>query len=130
MLEVLTRREITDAVAVTTRYYGGIKLGAGGLVRAYGRSVAEALDTVGTVRRAPHTLVEVTIDHAEAGRLENELRGAGHRIAATDYGTEVRFTLHIPAEATERFTRWLAERTKGHAAARFGEELLIDLPDG
>jgi uncharacterized YigZ family protein len=132
MLEVLVRRELTDTAAVVTRYYGGIKLGTGGLVRAYGGSVAAALDAVGTVRRAPHARIDVTSDHADAGRLENDLRGAGHLITAIDYATRVRFTVLIPAdttEATARFSHWLAERTNGRAAARYRDELLIDVLD-
>jgi uncharacterized YigZ family protein len=130
MLEVLIRRELTDTVAVVTRYFGGVKLGSGGLIRAYGRSVAEALDAVGTVRRVPHTSVDVTIDHAEAGRLENELRAAGYRIAAVEYAGEVRITIHVPSDDGVRFDRFIAEHTGGRAAARFGAELFIDMPDG
>ncbi len=66
MLEVLARRGVTDTVAVVTRYYGGIKLGMGGLIRAYGRSVAEAIEAVGTVLRVGHTLMTVTTTHAVA----------------------------------------------------------------
>ncbi|MER2141095.1 MAG: YigZ family protein, partial [Priestia megaterium] len=51
MLEVLKKRGLKDTVVVVTRYFGGIKLGAGGLVRAYGKSVSEALNELGTVKR-------------------------------------------------------------------------------
>lgn len=129
MLEVLSRREITDTVAVVTRYYGGIKLGAGGLVRAYGQAVAEALDAVGTVRRIPHTTVEVTVDHPTAGKLDNELRNAGRRIAGVEYGTDVRLTVLVPTAQTASFGQWLADRTAGRAAVEVGPVVLIDVPD-
>lgn len=129
MLEVLSRREITDTVAVVTRYYGGIKLGAGGLVRAYGQAVATALDAVGTVRRVPHTTIAITVDHPTAGKLDNELRSAGHRIAGVEYGSEVRLTVLVPTARTASFEQWLAERTAGRAAVDFGREVLIDMPD-
>jgi putative IMPACT (imprinted ancient) family translation regulator len=73
--------------------------------------------------------VDVTTEHACAGRLENELREAGHRIATIDYANDVHMTLHLPTESSARFEHWLAERTSGRAAVRFGPELFIDVPD-
>jgi uncharacterized YigZ family protein len=129
MLEVLSRREITDTVAVVTRYYGGIKLGAGGLVRAYGRAVAEALDEVGTVLRVPHARVHITVDHATAGKLENDLRAPGHPIATIEYGSAVEFTVFVPATNTAPFGDWLAEHTAGRAAIEFGDLIQLDVPE-
>src|SRR5918996_1059715 len=63
MLQMLTRREVRYTVAVVTRYFGGTKLGAGGLIRAYGGAVGEALDAIGTVVRQRFRLVTVTTDH-------------------------------------------------------------------
>jgi len=114
---------------VVTRYFGGIKLGAGGLVRAYGRAVAEAVDAIGTVRRAPHTVVEVTIDHADAGRLDNELRAAGHRIAGSSYGARVSLTVHVPTPDAAVFAQWPAARTAGRAVLRIGDQLFLDVLD-
>ncbi len=88
MLEVLRRRGLTDTVAVVTRYFGGVLLGAGGLVRAYGGAVSAAVDAVGTVERRPVALLVVAADHTRAGRLENDLRAAGH--AVRDCGTRPR----------------------------------------
>ena len=129
MLEVLTRREITDTVAVVTRYYGGIKLGAGGLVRAYGKAVSETLDEVGTVLRVQHTTVHITVDHQAAGKLDNELRSTGYRVANVEYGSTVRMTVLVPAPATEPFEQWLAEHTAGQAAIELGDAVLLDVPE-
>ena len=129
MLEVLTRREITDTVAVVTRYYGGIKLGAGGLVRAYGKAVSETLDEVGTVLRVQHTTVHITVDHQTAGKLDNELRSTGYRVANVEYGSTVRMTVLVPAPATEPFEQWLAEHTAGQAAIELGDAVLLDVPE-
>ena len=129
MLEVLVRRELTDTVAVVTRYYGGTKLGAGGLVRAYGRSVSEAVDAVGTVRRARFATMEITASHADAGRLENALHAAGHRIADTVYGPRVDFTVHVPQAAVPEFGVWLAAQTGGGITATTGPSIDLDVPD-
>lgn len=77
MLQMLMRRDIRYAVAVVTRYYGGVKLGAGGLIRAYGGVVGEALDELGTVTRRRYRLATVTVDHQRAG--EDPERSALHR---------------------------------------------------
>lgn len=63
MLQMLLRRDMRYVVAVVTRYYGGVKLGAGGLIRAYGGAVGEALDTLGTLTRRRFRLATVTVDH-------------------------------------------------------------------
>ena len=74
MLEVLRRRELTDVVAVVTRYFGGVKLGAGGLIRAYSTAASEALDRAELVDRRALAQVTMRVPHADAGRFENFLR--------------------------------------------------------
>lgn len=113
MLEVLTRREITDVVAVVSRWFGGTKLGAGGLVRAYGQAVSEALGAAGTLRRVRHREVLVAVGHEAAGRLENALRADGHRVRDVHHGPDVTITVDVPDDGTDAFAHWLAERTGG-----------------
>ncbi|MCE3554855.1 YigZ family protein [Pseudonocardia sp. RS11V-5] len=115
MLEVLLRRELTDVVAVVTRYFGGVKLGAGGLVRAYGRAVSEAVDAVGVLRRVRHTRFLLAVPHADAGRLENALRAAGYPVVDVGYGRDVEIT--ATAAEPETFRAWLAARTGGGVEA-------------
>lgn len=116
MLQVLLGREVRDTVAVVTRYYGGIQLGAGGLARAYGGAVAAALDAVGTVERRRLALVTVTVGHQRAGRLENELRAAGHTVRDVRYAAEVAIALGVPADRVPAFRSWLADATSGTAS--------------
>lgn len=75
MLQVLQKNALTDVVAVVTRYFGGIKLGAGGLVRAYSYAVAAAVEAVGIREVRLSRLLRVDVDYAEAGAYENQLRG-------------------------------------------------------
>ncbi len=76
---------LSDVCAVVVRYFGGVLLGAGGLVRAYSESVASALDAAVLVRRRRLRLFSVTVAHSEAGRLENELRAAGYAMTGNRY---------------------------------------------
>ena len=127
MLQVLVGREVTDTVAVVTRYFGGVKLGAGGLVRAYGRCVAEALDAVGTLLLVPHVAVTVTVGAAAAGRLEHDLRTAGYEVTGTDYapaGGRPTFRLLVPTDDLDALTGWLARVTGGAASAIPGGQVL------
>lgn len=124
MLEVLTRRDLVDTAVVVTRYYGGTKLGAGGLVRAYGRAVSEAIDAIGTLTRERHESVLLAVDHDQAGKLENALRAAGHHVADTDYGHDVTFTVYT--KDPEAFEVWLAAQTGGAVAAIRGEPVDLD----
>lgn len=117
MLEVLARREITDVVAVVSRWFGGTKLGTAGLVRAYGRSVAEALDAAGTLRRVRHRELLIAVGHEEAGRLENALRADGHRVRDVHHGPDVTITVDVPDDTTDAFGHWLAARTGGTVEA-------------
>jgi uncharacterized YigZ family protein len=117
MLQVLLRREIREVVAVVTRYYGGVQLGAGGLVRAYGGAVSAALDALGVIERRRLALVAVAVDHQRAGKLENDLRTAGRAVRGVSYGSDVTIDLGIPEEELPQFRAWLADATAGSATA-------------
>ncbi|GAA2255528.1 YigZ family protein [Streptomyces amakusaensis] len=126
MLQMLTRREIRYAVAVVTRYYGGVKLGAGGLIRAYGGVVGEALDALGTLTRRRFRLATLTVDHQRAGRLENDLRATGRAVREVRYAESVTIEIGLPEAEIEAFRRWLADATAGTAGFELGGEAYGD----
>ncbi|MFJ3744179.1 YigZ family protein [Streptomyces albidoflavus] len=126
MLQMLLRRDIRYAVAVVTRYYGGVKLGAGGLIRAYGGSVGEALDALGTRTRRRFRLASVTVGHERAGRLQNDLRAAGRTIRDVHYGERVTLDIGLPDAEVDAFRGWLADATAGEAEFRAGGEAYGD----
>lgn len=116
MLEVLRGHEVSDVVAVVTRWFGGVLLGAGGLVRAYGDSVRAGLDSVGTVGRSLLLEHELVVSHADAGRVENELRARGISVLDTRYAAEVTLRLGVPAEEADVLAPLVAELTAGAGA--------------
>ncbi|MFG2116895.1 YigZ family protein [Streptomyces sp. NPDC048718] len=126
MLQMLTRREMRYVAAVVTRYYGGVKLGAGGLIRAYGGVVGEALDALGTVTRRRYRLATVTVDHQRAGKLENDLRSTGRQVIGVAYGAEVTLEIGLPDADVPQFTAWLADATAGEATLELGGEAYGD----
>ncbi len=117
MLEVLRGREVSDVVAVVTRYFGGVLLGAGGLVRAYSDAVRAALDEVGVLERWLLEKVDVAVGHADAGKLENDLRARGVSVLGVDYAERATLHVAVPAGDLASFSAVLAELTGGTAAA-------------
>ena len=128
MLAVLTKRDLTDTVAVVTRYFGGVLPGAGGLIRAYGQSVADAIDAVGIVERRPLALVTVEVDYADAGRLENALRASLYRLGSVTHGAMVSFELPMEGGNVPAFEAWLAESTNGRCRARVAGHTHVEVP--
>ncbi|GLX93645.1 YigZ family protein [Herbidospora sp. NBRC 101105] len=126
MLDVLLRRGYADVVTVVTRFFGGVLLGAGGLVRAYGGAVGETLDRVRPVTMVEARLVTVSIDHAHAGRLENDLRGR-YDVRGVTYGSGVAFDVAVADPAG--FEEWLATATAGRATASAGDLLFVRAED-
>ncbi|QAY62651.1 YigZ family protein [Xylanimonas allomyrinae] len=133
MLEVLRHREVTDVVAVVTRYFGGVLLGAGGLVRAYSTAVSEALDRALLVRRRVLTQVHLDVPHADAGRLDNMLRdwAAAHGavLGEPQYGEVARLTLLVPPSEVEGLTAEIAATTSGALAPVLGAQRIADVPE-
>jgi len=117
MLEVLRGREVSDVVAVVTRYFGGVLLGAGGLVRAYSDSVRAALDEATVMERRLLQLADVVVDHANAGKLENDLRARNVSMLGVDYAEAVTLHVAVSAGELESLAGVLAELTGGTATA-------------
>lgn len=126
MLEVLRGAGVSDVVAVVTRWFGGTLLGAGGLVRAYGDAVRGGLDAAGTQQRSLVQELLLEVDHADAGRVESELRARGVAVLATDYAAAVTLRLAVPPAAVRRLDALVAELTSGAAAATPAGERWVD----
>lgn len=113
MLEVLRKRHLKDTVVVVTRYFGGIKLGSGGLIRAYGGTVSEGLDAIGIVERLPMQQLTLTVDYTWIGKVENELRQSSYLLDDIIYADLVTFHVSVPVEETEEALAWLTDMTNG-----------------
>jgi putative IMPACT (imprinted ancient) family translation regulator len=114
MLEVLSQRDLTDVLVVVTRYFGGIKLGAGGLIRAYGSTVSAVLDAAGMVERRPLHQMVALVDHGSAGRFESQLRATEFPLAEVNYtASGVEAAVHLAPEIIPAFIAWVAEATSG-----------------
>ncbi|WP_062079155.1 IMPACT family protein [Demequina globuliformis] len=132
MLEVLRHRDVTDVVAVVSRWFGGVKLGAGGLVRAYGASVAAALDEAAWVDRVPLTHVTAEVPHADAGRVLASLHtwADAHGAVLDDprYGAAATLALRVSPQDVDAARAEVAAITSGAVTALVGETTVVDRP--
>ena len=115
MLEVLKKQELQDTVVVVTRYFGGIKLGGGGLIRAYGKSTTEGIAAAQVVERKLHHVMKVAIDYTWLGKVENEVRGSQYTLRDIQYADVVELFVFVPKDEEEAFTEWMTELTNGQA---------------
>lgn len=113
MLEVLKKRDLKDTVVVVTRYFGGIKLGAGGLIRAYGRATSEGLNATGIVERRLMRVMKTKIDYTWLGKVENEVRSSHFQLKEIHYLDAVEVEVYVEEASKEQFVDWMTELTNG-----------------
>lgn len=128
MLEVLSGAGLSDVVAVVTRWFGGVLLGTGGLVRAYSGAVSAAVAEATVVRRTPVTLAEAVVGHESAGRLEHDLRARGVTVRDVDYAAEVTLHLAVPPTDVHHLAASVAALTSGQARWAVTGSDWVDLP--
>lgn len=128
MLNVFQREGVTNVCCVVTRYFGGVLLGAGGLVRAYTQSAKDALDAAGVsvVRRWVEATVPCPYSFFERLRLEAEALGGV--LGEVEYAADVTVHVLLPEEQVERFSARVTELTAGGAACTVSGEAFRAVP--
>ncbi len=111
MLEVLKKNALTDTVCIVTRYFGGIKLGAGGLIRAYGQAVSEAIKKVGIVEIKKMQLIEVELEYAQIGLFDAKIH---YDVINKTYFEKVTYTYQVDIEEVDAFIQYLIELTNNN----------------
>ena len=127
MLEVLKKTGITNIAVVVTRYFGGIKLGAGGLIRAYSHSVAETLRLAPKELHTIRTELQTTIDYALYGAVERYLQDAQLHYEAT-FEEKVDLTILVPPTDIERIQKELQDMSHGAATCNVLDSIEVVLP--
>lgn len=123
MLEVLTGEGIRNVAVVVTRYFGGVLLGTGGLVRAYTRAVREGLKNCVIGRMRAGYEVEVKTDYNGIGKILYILGNYGIDPVDSDYTDTVALQLLVPVEQVERLQAQMVEATGGKVTFHRGKEL-------
>jgi uncharacterized YigZ family protein len=126
ILEVLKKKKIKDTAVVVTRYFGGIKLGAGGLIRAYGKATSEGLNSAGIVERKLTRIMCAKVDYSWLGKVENELRSLGYSIKEIHYLETVEFEIFVNHEQISSFEEWITEFTNGQVYIKRGNLIYLE----
>jgi uncharacterized YigZ family protein len=116
MLNALLHAPVGDVVAVVTRYYGGTKLGTGGLVRAYGGGVQAALAALPKTERIEYVSLAVTVDYAKLTALQQLCGEHEAEILGQDFAEQVRITLRLPDGNAARFRAAVLDATRGQVS--------------
>ncbi len=126
ILEVIKKKGLKDTVVVVTRYFGGIKLGAGGLIRAYGGSASEGINATGVVERRLMRIMKSTFDYTLLGKIENELRNSHYTIKEIHYLDKVMIESFAEEDAKEAFIDWMTDLSNGQASIEEGDMLYLE----
>ena len=123
MLEVLQREGVTNVVCVVTRYFGGVLLGTGGLLRAYTKSAKDALDAAGICVVRRWVKAEIACSYAMLERLKTECTAIGGVVADIEYSADVCLKLLLPEDKADAFSQRTADVTAGASELEItGEE--------
>lgn len=130
ILEVIKSKGLYETAVVVTRYFGGVKLGAGGLVRAYASSCAEVLDAAEICLWQSAAKFAVTVDYPQADAALRFFAARGLTVADAEYAAEVRYTLSMPATEGETFVRALTDALNGRVKIEKTGEAFEPFPLG
>lgn len=128
VLDVIVKKEIYDVCVVVTRYFGGVLLGTGGLVRAYSQGSKIALESGGIVLMQSCSLCEVSCSYNRYGKVSSLVMENGATIDDTIYESDVKIKFHIPPEQLSQLNKKLADATSGEVQAESDGESYFMTP--
>lgn len=129
-LEVIKKEDLRDVVVVVTRYFGGIKLGAGGLVRAYTKGAKIGLEAGKIIEKIMYQEVKIKIDYNQLGKVQNEIMNMGYFIKDTIYEDNVEIIVYSRANEKEAIIERINDITSATAQITIGEEFYLSEKDG
>lgn len=118
MLHVLTERDVGNSLAVVVRYFGGVKLGAGGLVRAYSGAVSDAVNHAELVQVTPSVQMQILVDFAKETKIRHIVNQYQGQILNVDYAARVTLDISLAAAQAELFAQQVINETAGDAVVR------------
>ena len=129
-LEVIKKEDLRNVVVVVTRYFGGIKLGAGGLVRAYTKGAKIGLEAAKIVEKKPFTEIHISVDYTLLGKIQNELSNREFTVKDIEYTDSVNIIVYCEAERIDELKSLITETTSGTAIISDKEEFYLSVLDG
>ena len=129
-LEVIKKEDLRDVVVVVTRYFGGIKLGAGGLVIAYTKGAKIGIEAAQIIQKVKYKEVSVTIDYNQIGKVQNEIMNMGYTIKDTLYSEKVEIIVYSREEEADSLKAKMIDITSGTADVGESESFYLSEKDG
>lgn len=129
ILEVIKNKGLKNVVVVVTRYFGGIMLGAGGLIRAYTDGAVIGIEAAQPILQVLHQEVQLEVEYTWLGKLENELRNRQTVMGETQFADKVTLTCYPTAEESDNFILWLTDLTQGQGVIVKGQQLYLTHQD-
>ena len=129
-LEVIKKEDLRDVVVVVTRYFGGIKLGAGGLVRAYTKGAKVGIEAGIVIEKVKYSEVKIKIEYTQLGRIQNEIMNLGFKVKDTIYSEDVELIVYVRNEEAQSLMDRIIDITSGTADVSLGEEYYLSEKDG
>lgn len=129
-LEVIKKEDLRDVVVVVTRYFGGIKLGAGGLVRAYTKGAKVGLEAAKIIEKVMYQEVKIKIDYNQLGKIQNEIMNMGYFVKDTIYEDNVEMIVYSRISEVDSLTSRMIDITSATAEIVLGEEFYLSEQDG
>lgn len=131
MLDVLQKKDIKNVCAVVIRYYGGTKLGTGGLVRAYSGGVINAIKKATLVERKNALEIKVNIDYSLNGKIEYEISKTPYIVNNIEYSDKITYELFIMKEDEDKFISWITNLTNNNyeIISKNNKQLEFDLKE-
>lgn len=129
-LEVIKKEDLRDVVIVVTRYFGGIKLGAGGLVRAYTKGAKIGIEAGKIIDKVMYKQLAIKIDYNQLGRVQNEIMNMNYFIKDTVYDENVEIIVYSRTDEVERLISKIIDITSATAEIKLGDEFYLSEQDG
>ena len=126
ILNAMEKNDLTNALIVVTRYFGGIKLGASGLIRAYSSSAGEVIKCAELVKKVYTTKIKISYDYSLHGKIETFLRSLGYKLDNAEFTDKVEYKVYVPIEDKEKFKEDLIALTNAKININEEDNIYID----
>ena len=128
MLDVLKRQDIRNCLVIITRYFGGIKLGSGGLIRAYSRVTSETIKVCGLVRCEIMKSIFIECDYSLAEKLQGRIINAGYDLGQPNYSEKVKLEILVTINESESFCEWITDLSNNEVTITIGDTSFKEIP--
>lgn len=129
-LEVIKKEDLRDVAVVVTRYFGGVKLGAGGLVRAYTKGAKIGIEAAKVIKKVMYQEVRIKIDYNQLGKIQNEIMNLGYFVKDTVYEDNVEIIVYSRLDEVETLSERMVDITSATVQITLGEEFYLSEQNG